>query len=132
MMKRHVVTGGKLIKIPMIRNDRRNLDPKLSRAISEQQVVQAMPYLRHHDHHARLDRCVMHFPLHAELIGERAERLAQRVKSGVATDLLEVHPHEKFAGVAIAELRGIEDIAAEIEQESGYGMHNAGTIRTRQ
>src|SRR5260370_37087815 len=132
MMKRDIITSGKLIKIPMIRNDRWNLDPELSRAISEQQIVQAVPDFRHHDHHSRFHRRVVQFPFHAELIGERGERLTQRVEAGVASDLLEVHAHEKFAGVAVAELRGIENIAAEIEQESGYGMDNAGTIRTRQ
>jgi len=55
-----------------------------------------------------------------------------RVEAGVASDLLEMHAHEKFAGVAVAKLCGIENIAAEIEQESGHGMDNAGTIRTRQ
>jgi hypothetical protein len=46
--------------------------------------------------------------------------------------LLEMHPHEKLAGVAVAELRGVENVAAALKQKAGHRMHDAGPVGARQ
>jgi len=43
-----------------------------------------------------------------------------------------MHAHEKLAGAAVAELRGVEDIGAEIEQKSLHGMHDSRPVGARQ
>jgi hypothetical protein len=43
-----------------------------------------------------------------------------------------MHAHEKQLRLRIAELRGIDDIAAMLGQKSRYAMHNAALIETRQ
>lgn len=91
---------------------------QLPRAIAEQQIVQTVADLRHHEHDARLLVRVVQFPAHAELLGERRERSAQRVETRIAAHLLEVDAHEKFTRVAVAELRGVEDVAAALEQKN--------------
>src|SRR6202021_4341920 len=46
VVKRNVVARGELIELLVVRDDRRNLDAKLTSAVAEQQVVQAMTDLR--------------------------------------------------------------------------------------
>jgi hypothetical protein len=105
MVERNVVARGELIKLLVVRDDRWNLDAELAGAVAEQQVVQAMTDLRHHDHHARLYRRVVQLPAHAEAFRKRAEGGAQRFQTRIAAHLLEMHAHEELAGMAVAELR---------------------------
>ncbi|KAG0162004.1 hypothetical protein DFQ30_004542, partial [Apophysomyces sp. BC1015] len=129
-MERDVVARRQRVEVLVVRHDRRDLDRKLSGAVSEQQVVQAVPDLRHHDHDARLDACIVQFPSHPELRGQRLEVRAQRVQPGIAADLLEVHAHEELTRVAVAELRGVQDIATALEQEPGHRMDDARPVGT--
>src|SRR5258708_722188 len=132
MMKGNVIARRKLIKRLVVRNDCGNLDRQLPRAITEQQIVQTMPDLRHHDHDARFHCRVMQLPPHAELLRQRPERLAQHLQPRIAAHLLEMHAHEELTGVAVAELRGVENVAAALEQEAGDRVDNAWPVGARQ
>ena len=131
-MERNVIARGELIEVLVVRDDRGNLDAELAGTVAEQQVVQTMTDLRHHDHDARLHGRIVQLPVHAELVGERAERGTQRFQTRIAAYLLEMHPHEELAGVAVAELRGVENVAAALEQKAGHRMHDAGPVGARQ
>jgi hypothetical protein len=43
-----------------------------------------------------------------------------------------VHAHEKAAGVAIAELLAVEDVAVMFGKEPGDGVHDSDSVGTRQ
>src|SRR3954471_16968203 len=43
-----------------------------------------------------------------------------------------MHAHEELAGAAVAELRGVENIAAALEQKARHGVDDAGPVGARQ
>jgi hypothetical protein len=43
-----------------------------------------------------------------------------------------MHAHEELAGTAVAELRGVENIAATLEQKARNRMDDAGPVGARQ
>ena len=96
----------------MVGDDGRDLDRQLAGARAEQQIVQAMADLRDQDHHARLDRGIEHAPLHREALADGREALAQRLQVQRLALRHEMHPHEEAARELVAELVGVEDVAA--------------------
>ena len=95
----------------------------------EQQVVEAVTELRHHDQRP------VRRPGHPQLA--RSSRTARRPPEPAA-QLVEthsrsvgsnVHPHEEAAGLGVAVLLALDDVAASARQEPGHGVHDSGLVR---
>ena len=104
VMKRNVVGCRKLIEVAMVRNDRRDDDRQGAGAIAEQQIVEAVSELRHHDEHTRLHGRIVQMPLHTELFADRRKRALQFLQAPACRDR-EYTSHEETLVLRIAELR---------------------------
>ena len=136
VVKRNVVRGRELVEVAMIRDDRRNLDRQITRAITEEQVVQTVAVFGDHDRDPRFHREIADLEGHRKVPGDRRERGAQRVdrlrafEAGVRPR--EGDAHEKPVRPGIAELRAVDDVAAVLDEKPRYGVHDADRILARE
>ena len=96
---------------------------------AEQQVVEAVPELGHHDQHAALGTVRLQPPAHPEAVSHRGESGPQGVRGGGIAVGREVHPHEEVPFGAFAELLVVDDVAAVFQQEAGDGVDDARRLR---
>ena len=64
---------------------------------------------------------IVQLPVHAEVLGERGHRGVHGLQrqAGIA---IEMHAQEEAAAFLVAELLGVEDVAAVVEQQAGHAM----------
>ncbi|MNT67220.1 hypothetical protein D3C72_2053450 [compost metagenome] len=70
----------------------------------------------------------MQLPVHLELGRQRAHArldIGQRLAGGA----IEVHAQEEPAALLIAELLGVQDVAAQLEQQAGHAIDDPGAVR---
>ncbi len=132
VVERDIVARCQLVEVHVIGHDGRNLHRQQSALVAEQQIVQAVADLRHHQHHARLVVGIAQFPVQLHLARQRAEIGPQRCIADAAVFQCEVYAHEKQARLAVAELRGVDDVAAVIGQESRHAMNDSTLVQARE
>ncbi|MNV60820.1 hypothetical protein D3C71_1532970 [compost metagenome] len=128
VMERHPIGAGQGSEVLVIGGHRRDIHLQLPAVRAEQQVVEAMPLLAHQHQQARTTTGVMQLPVHPELGGQRGHarfHVAQRLLGGT----VEMHAQEEPAALIVAELLGIEDVAAQLEQQAGHTVDDPGTVR---
>jgi hypothetical protein len=92
---------------------------------AEQQVVEAMALLADQHQQARAARAIVQLPVHAEVGGQRAMPACTAPAAG---GRIEMHAQEEAAAFLVAELLGVEDVAAVVEQQAGHAVDDAGTV----
>ena len=100
----------------------------------EQQVVEAVPELGHHDQHPALAAVRLQLPAHPEPLGHRARSPPRSVppwrhrprRTAKCTRM------KKCRFGAFAELLAVEDVAAVLQQEAGDGVDDARALRAVQ
>ena len=138
MLERHAVPGGQPGQVRVVADDQRHVDGQRLGFPAVQQVVEAVPFLRHHDQHARPDAQVMQVPVHAELVRDGQEPGAQRgaIRPGSvqhrAAQHLHLDPHEEVVGDHLGELLAVQDVAARAVQVGGHRVHDARPVRAGQ
>ena len=112
----HVVAGGQLIELAVVRDDGADVDGQEAALPAEQQVVQAVAFLADHDH--RLHRLLrrVQLPVHAEALGEPIQVSLQRGLVTVAAG--KAHAHEEQARAVVVVLRRFFDVAAALQQKA--------------
>src|SRR5882757_3242871 len=117
MAERDGVVIGEAAKIRMVGYHRRDLYGKGVNAPAEQEVVEAVPELAHHDEHA-LPFGVRQAPCHAEHVRYRRELEAQRTGADIAGNGgHELHPHEKGSCFSVVELLALGNVALLLDEE---------------
>src|SRR5687767_10845605 len=94
VVKRNVVGGRELVEVPMVGDDRGNLNGQRADPIAVQEVVEAVTELGNHQYDALFYRQIVDGPLHGELFTGGIEGLLQ----GSERDwprTIETHPHEE-------------------------------------
>ncbi len=124
---------GQLLEVAVVRHDRRDVDLQRAGAPAKQQVVEAVAELRHHDQGPVRRAGRPQLPGHREALGD-ARRTRARRSSSVAPAVghLEMHPQEEPAGVGVAVLLALDDVAGVLDQESGDRVHDAGPVGAAQ
>ncbi len=129
MMKRDVVVCSQLVKIGVIRYDRRNFYRQQTALVSEQQIVQAVADFRHHQHHAGLLACIVQLPVHLHAHAQCGKIGAQL---GIGNQCIfgrKMNAHEKQLRLCIAKLGRINNVAAVFSQETRHAMHDAALVQ---
>jgi len=116
VVKRHVVAGRKLVELAVVRNDGANVQRQQATFPAEQQIVQAMPFLAHHDDGAHRLRPGVQAPVHLVGLGKSGELALQFFMQQLRTGKL--HAHEKQPGTRIVVLRRLLDVAAALGQKA--------------
>ncbi len=83
---------------------------------------------RHHDEGLVGGVVLPELPRHAEALARRGETRTQIIECRVPRRQLEAHPHEELAGLRVAVLLALDDVAGLFHQESGDGVHDAGAV----
>lgn len=125
------VALGQRLKVRVVGHDDGHLDQQLARLHAEQQVVEAVANLGHHDEHARLALEGAEVVLHAVLGRQRLEvGLEVRRGRGVGgRGRAEVHAHEEAVGVRVGELLQVEHVVALGGEDARHGVDDAGLVR---
>ena len=85
---------------------------------------------RHHDQHPACGRRRVELPGHGERrCDRRRSRRASRRRVTAGRAARSATRMKKLAGLGVAELLAVEDVAAVVGQEAGHGVHDAGRSR---
>jgi hypothetical protein len=127
VVERHLVGRGQRREVGVVGRHRGDVDLQLAAVGAEQQVVEAMPLLADQHQQARAAAAIVQLPVHAEAFGKRGHRGVHGLQrqAGVA---VEMHAQEEAAAFLVAELLGVEDVAAVVEQQAGHAVDDAGTV----
>jgi len=113
----------------VVGDDGRDVHRQLAALPAEQQVVQAVAVLAHHQQHAGALGHGVDAGVHAELLAHGAEQAVQGGHVGQRGGGLEVHAHEEQAGGVVAqhvaELLRVDDVAARLVKQAGNGVDDA-------
>ena len=121
----------------VVRHDGRHVDRELAAAHAEQQVVQAMAVLAHHQQHARragaaawkcsaMSNCLRAWP-------NRASSVAASASCGGASKCTRMKKRPVASSSShVAELLRVDDVAAGLVQQAGHRVHDAGGVAARQ
>jgi hypothetical protein len=96
--------------------------------VAVEEVVQAMIELRDEQQDPRRHVRVVQRPLHAEASRDRLEGGRERRGVGRAGEAVERHAHHEPAGVDVAELRGLDDVAAVFREARADGPDDPGLV----
>lgn len=109
-------------EVGMVGDHAGDLHRQLPAVHAEQDVVEAMPLPAHQHHQA--SRGVLRVIANASSGWKRACNASTETSSGRS-----VHAQEEAAGLLVAELLGVKDVAAGIEQQPGDAVDDAGGVR---
>ena len=134
MHKRHVVGGRQCREFRMVGHDHRHFDVQLARPLPEEDVVETVADLGHHDEHPGFLRREPEVKVHAVSRANGLECLPELLQThaGLLCGRGKVNPQEEALGGGIAELRRVDDVEIMLGQEASHGVHDAGTVRARQ
>ena len=125
VVERDAVEIGQFLKVAVVGDDGRNLDGQGSRALLEEQVVEAVRILGTQDDGAHLPANRVDLPRHAEGFGHRLQGSGQ-FRLGARRRCL--HAHEEVAGGGASVLLRIGDIAPRTKECAGNSVDDAGTV----
>ena len=111
MVEFNAVGFRQAFKFGVVGHDHGNLDCELPCLLSEEQVVQAVSDLGHHDEDLWLGGHGPELVVHLQVTGEALEVWGQEVSPALRRGP-EVYPHEEFFRCAVGELLQIQDIEA--------------------
>lgn len=115
-------------------NKKTYLDAELASLHAEQQVVQAVTNLGHHDHDANLfggrTNVVLHVVVGGEGVKGSLEVFCGRLILGRGGS--EVDAHEEALEDRVGELLQVEDVVAVGGEEGGHCVDDAWLVRARQ
>lgn len=100
----------------------------------EEEIIEAVADLRHHDQHAGLVIGGEELEGHGVGGGDRLEGLAEGFEgggtgvAGAGCVGAEVHAHEEGVGGRVAVLRGVDDVQVVLDQEVGDGADDPGPV----
>ena len=116
-------------QVRVVADDRDDIDGQALRLLAVQEVGQAVAFARDHDDGAQLAAQVIDAIGGVEFFSDDGQALID----GRAT-LRGVHldAHEEGARVGVAELLGLDDVAAGLADHAGHGVHDAGAVRAGQ
>jgi hypothetical protein len=123
------VALGERLELGVVGNYDGDFDAELLRLVAEEQVVQAMADLGHHDQDARLLGHGVNFVVHLQVFGQVCEG---RLEGVCVLCMAEVDSHEEALGDRVRELLQVEDVEVLLGQESGDIVHDAGLVRAGQ
>ena len=118
---------GDRLAVGVVRNDHRDLQREIFGSPSIEQVDEAVIELRHHDHHSGPKRGTAQHDLGTEADETLVEACPSSI--GDANVGFEHCPEAEDPGVDVFELGVLDDVAADVEQRSGDGMHDASSVR---
>lgn len=110
------VAPGQGLELRVVRHDDGHLDAQLARLGAEQQVVEAVANLGHHDEHARLLRHRPDLVVHLDLGGQGVEGRSEGVYRRCGP---EVDTHEELVGDRVGELLQVDDVDAVGGEDAG-------------
>jgi hypothetical protein len=131
-VERNAVRRSKRLAIAVIGGDADRRHGERAHLVAVQKVVEAMVEPRHEDQDARTHARVVQRPLHAEARGDRPEGCAEDVRFGRALETVEREAHHEPAGVDVAELRGLDDVAAMRREARADRADDARPVVARQ
>jgi len=136
VVERDAVAGRQVGEGGVVGDDGRDVHRELPALPAEQQVVQAVAVLAHHQQQARPPRQRVEAQVHVELRAHVREQRVQRGRVGQVRRRLEVHAHEEQAGgvvaFEVAELLRVDDVAAGLVEQAGDGVDDALRVAARQ
>jgi hypothetical protein len=115
VVERDAVGRSQRREVGVVRHHGRDLDVETAGRPPEQQVVQTVPELGHHDEGPVGVARVPHLPRHRMLGADGSERRPELVGTRATADRHEVHPHEEPGGEPVLELLALDDVAAALE-----------------
>lgn len=130
-MKLDAVALGQRLKVRVVGHDDGHLDQQLARLHAEQQVVEAVANLGHHDEDASLALERAEVVRHGVLGGEGLE-VGLEVGGGLG--ILDrgrrgkVHAHEEVVGGRVGELLQVQHVVALGGEDAGDGVDDAGLV----
>lgn len=138
MVKGDLVGVGQGLEVRVVGDDERDLDAQLGDALAKQEIVQAVPDLRHHDEHPGLLGQGVQLEIHAHVLSDVRKRRIQFLDgellglgcSGGGRGRREMHSHEEAQAGGIAKLLRVDNVEIVLGEESRDGMDDAWTIRT--
>ncbi len=116
----------------MVGDDRGRNHRKLAGAPAIENVDETVIGFRDQEHHAPPGGAVAHLPVHAKALRDRGKSGLQRRQFHREIGGGKHHPHEKFLGLDIVELLGVENVLPIMGEERRDGRDDAGTIRAGQ
>ena len=116
-------------QVRVIADNRDHVDGQALGLLAVQEVGQAMAFARHHDDGAQLAAQVVDAVGCAEFFGDAGQALVDR---GATLRGVHLNAHEERARVGVAELLGLDDVAAGLADHAGHGVHDAGAVRAGQ
>ena len=116
-------------QVRVVADDRDDVDGQALRLGAVQEVSEAVALARHHDDGAQLTAQVIDAVGGAEFFGDASQALVDR---GAALRGVDLNAHKERARVGVAELLGLDDIAAGLADHARDGMHDAGAVRAGQ
>lgn len=115
-------------ELGVVRHDHGHLDRQLARLLAEQQVVQAVPDLRHHDQHLGLGRhrpqLVVHVQLRRQGFEVPRQELRPRLRRGP-----KVHAHEEFLRRPVRKLLQVQDVQVVPRKDPRHRVDDAWLVR---
>ena len=122
-------------EVCVVGHDQRDVDGQLVGGLAEEEVVEAVPDLRDHQHDARSRGVGVELVGHGQGLGDVVEFLTQLVdvhgRAGFQTTIrAEVYAHEEGRGGRVTVLLGVDDVEVMLREEAGHGVHDAGPVRT--
>ena len=131
VVERHAIGRSERGEVLVVGCHRDDVRTQLATVGTEQQIVETMALLAHQHQQARAATCIVQLPVHAEVVGKRGKAGAER-PDRACRGRIEMHAQEEPSGFAIAELLGVEDVAAGVEQAAGDAMDDASAVRAGQ
>ncbi|MNU90109.1 hypothetical protein D3C71_799650 [compost metagenome] len=127
VMERNAVGRRQAGVIVVIGHDGGDFRVQMSAMHAEQQVVQAVALLADHDQQAFLAAGIVQLEFHAVFGGHGVQAGAQ-VVGRHADGQVEMHAQEEAARLVVAELLGIQDVAAQFEQQAAHAVDDARAV----
>ena len=113
----------------MIADDRDDVNGQALRLLAVQEVSEAVSLAGDHDDGAQLAAQVVDAVGGAEVFGDAGEPLVDR---GATLRRVDLDAHKEGARVGVAELLGLDDVAAGLADHTRDGVHDAGAVRAGQ
>ena len=116
-------------QVRVVADDRDHVNGQALRLLAVQEVGQAVPLARDHDDGAQLAAQVVDAVGGVEFFGDAGQALIDGRATLRGVDL---DAHEEGTRVGVAELLGLDDVAAGLADHAGHGVHDAGAVRAGQ
>ena len=116
-------------QVRVVADDCDDVDGQALRLLAVQEVGEAVAFAGDHDDGAQLAAQVVDAVGGGEFLGDAGQAL---VDGCAALRRVDLDAHEERARVGVAELLGLDDVAAGLADHAGHGVHDAGAVRAGQ